>query len=41
MLQEDERRHQMLEQMLSKENNELEQDIIDMENEIKRIQQER
>ena len=27
--------------MLSKENSELEQDIIDMENEIKRIQQER
>jgi hypothetical protein len=31
----------MFEQMLSKENSELEQDIIDMENEIKRIQQER
>jgi hypothetical protein len=31
----------MFEQMLSKENSELEQDIIDMENEIRRIQQER
>jgi len=31
----------MFEQMLNKENRELEQDIIDMENEIERIKQER